>query len=207
MVNHQYVWLFWASAFLIPWIVLFSLFPRYRRVMCWASILTSPFGLTEPLFVPSYWNPPSLFHLAQTTRFDLESLIFTFAIGGVGAVLYNGLTHQTLRPMAQAERKREHHRLHRTVLLFPFLVFSLLYFLPWNVIYPGVIAMAAGAAGTMLCRPDLKVKTLIGGVLFLSLYFLFMLVQIGRKFTGSSLCSRPTSIACITTASFTSAMY
>ncbi len=95
-----------------------------------ASVLTSPFGLTEPLFVPAYWNPPSIFHLVETTRFDIESLIFTFAIGGVGAVLYNVLTRQTLRPMAQVEREQPHHSMHRAALLLPIIVFPILYFSP-----------------------------------------------------------------------------
>ena len=59
-----------------------------------ASLLTMPFGLTEALFVPRYWDPPSLFDLAQRTGFDIESLIFSFGIGGVGSVLYNILTGQ-----------------------------------------------------------------------------------------------------------------
>lgn len=46
------------------------------------SLLTAPFGLTEPLFVPEYWNPPSLFVLEQRTGFDLEIFIFCFGIGG-----------------------------------------------------------------------------------------------------------------------------
>lgn len=45
------------------------------------SLATAFFGLTEPLFVPEYWNPPTLFDLAQRTGFDLESLIFCFGIG------------------------------------------------------------------------------------------------------------------------------
>lgn len=53
------------------------------------SLATAPFGLTEPLFVPEYWNPPTLFDLAQRTGFDLESLIFCFGIGGVSSVLYS----------------------------------------------------------------------------------------------------------------------
>ena len=47
-----------------------------------------PLGLSEPLFVPGYWNPPSLFNLAQKTGFDIESILFSFAIGGIGSVLY-----------------------------------------------------------------------------------------------------------------------
>jgi hypothetical protein len=78
----QYVWLLWSTAFLVPWAALFAWFPRHRRSMVWASLFTTPFGLTEPLFVPEYWSPPSLFDLARTTGFDIESLVFSFAIGG-----------------------------------------------------------------------------------------------------------------------------
>lgn len=50
--------------------------------MLYVSFLTSLLGLTEPIFVPKYWNPPSLFNLAQNTGFDIESLLFSFGIGG-----------------------------------------------------------------------------------------------------------------------------
>ena len=63
--------------------------------MLLVSVFTMPFGLTEPLFVPRYWDPPSLFNLAATTGFDIESLIFCFAIGGIGAVLYDKHLDQT----------------------------------------------------------------------------------------------------------------
>ena len=64
--------------------------------MWWASVYMAPFGLTEPLFVPEYWNPPSLFELAQKTGFDIESFIFSFAIGGIGAVLYTSLMRKRI---------------------------------------------------------------------------------------------------------------
>src|SRR3990167_2463961 len=99
MISIQYVWLVWSTAFLIPWIILYAVIPSHRKVMLWTSAFTAPFGLTEPLFVPEYWSPPSLFDLARTTGFDIESLIFCFGIGGVGAVLYNVLTKQELRPV------------------------------------------------------------------------------------------------------------
>lgn len=50
--------------------------------MLWQACFTTPFGLTEPLFVPNYWSPPSLFDLARSTGFDIESFIFSFGIGG-----------------------------------------------------------------------------------------------------------------------------
>jgi len=59
--------------------------------MILVSLLTAPLGLTEPFFVPAYWLPFTLFDLARQTRFDLESLLFSFAVGGTGAILYESL--------------------------------------------------------------------------------------------------------------------
>jgi|TARA_R110002094_G_scaffold175624_1_gene155926 ABC-type multidrug transport system permease subunit len=54
LVPEKFVWFVWASAFLVPWMVAFGAFPAHRRVILWASLFTTPFGLTEPLFVPEY---------------------------------------------------------------------------------------------------------------------------------------------------------
>lgn len=139
------------------------------------SLATTPFGLTEPLFVPEYWNPPTLFDLAQRTGFDLESLIFCFGIGGVGSVLYSVLAHRSDVPVPASEKRLPLHRHHYKALASPFVAFLLLYFLPWNPIYPSIAAMAVGAIATVRCRPDLKTKTWVGGVLFLAYYLVFFL--------------------------------
>lgn len=174
MIPEQYVWLVWSSAFLVPWGILFTWFPRHRRSMLWASLFTTPFGLTEPLFVPEYWRPPSLFDLAETTGFDIESLIFCFGIGGVGAVLVNVLTGRRADPLPAGERHRPRHRLHLLALALPFLVFPFLWFLPWNPIYPGIVAMGIGAAATVACRPDLLRNTLLGAAIFTVYYVVFL---------------------------------
>ncbi len=67
MISDQYVWLVWSISFLIPWFMIYLLYPKVRQQMFKGSIYTAPFSLTEPLFVPEYWNPPTLFHLAQRT--------------------------------------------------------------------------------------------------------------------------------------------
>lgn len=176
MISEQYVWLSWSSAFLLPWLGLFFCFRRYRKIMTWASLLTMPFGLSEPLFVPRYWNPPSLFDLAQRTGFDIESLIFCFGIGGVGTVLYNIATDHDLKPIGSCERGKHRHQYHRVALLAPIVAFPIFYFMPCNPIYPAVAAMAFGGAATIACRNDLKSKTLVGGGLFTAYYAVFMLL-------------------------------
>lgn len=175
MISDKYLWLVWSSAFLVPWVALFVAFPRHRKPMLWASLFTMPFGLTEPLFVPEYWNPPSLFDLAQRTGFDIESLVFCFGIGGVGAILFNVLTRRRPQPVSDEERHGPRHRFHRLALVSPFLIFPVLYFLAWNPIYPSIVAMGLGAVATVLCRPDLKVATVAGAVVFLAYYVVFLI--------------------------------
>lgn len=174
----KYVWLVWSSAFLIPWALLYLGKPGFRKEMMHVSLATSMLGFSEPIFVPEYWNPPSLFDLAQRTGFDVESLIFCFAIGGIGAVMYNVVTNRGLDEVPHSARYNGLHRWHRLAIAAPFLSFPLLYFLPWNPIYPGIVALAVGGVANVLCRPDLLRNTLIGGVLFLLLYSIFMLLLV-----------------------------
>lgn len=174
MIPMPYVWLAWSSAFLVPWALLYWRFPGQRRAMRWASTFTTPFGLTEPLFVPEYWDPPSLFGLAQRTGFDIESLIFCFGIGGVAAVLVNVVTGRGSRRVSALEQRHPRHAFHRWVLLAPFLVFVLLLPLDWNPIYPGIIAMFVGAFANAWCRPDLWQRSVLGSLVFLAYYALFL---------------------------------
>lgn len=177
-MRYHYAWLLWSSAFLGPWVALYVARPALRREMLRVSFATSLLGLTEPIFVPEYWSPPSLFELAQRTGFDIESLIFCFAIGGIGAVMYNALAGRSLRPVPREERHSGRHRFHRLALAAPFIAFPPLYFLPWNPIHAGIVALAVGGAANVLCRPDLARNSLLGGALFLLLYATFMLALI-----------------------------
>ena len=174
-MKQHYVWLIWSSAFLIPWTALYLARPTLRAVMWRVSLATMLFGLTEPIFVPEYWNPPSLFELAQRTGFDIESLIFSFALGGISTVLYDAFARRNLVAASPALRHAPWHRLHRWALLLPFVVFVPLYVLPWNPIYPVLTCLVLGAIASTLCRPELWRKSLVGGVLFFALYAVFML--------------------------------
>lgn len=195
MIPDNYVWLVWSSAFLVPWAALFVAFPQHRRPMLWASLFTTPFGLTEPLFVPEYWDPPSLFALAQRTGFDIESLIFCFGIGGVGAVLFNVIAQRRPQAVSEEQRHGQRHRFHRLALASPFLIFPVLYFLPWNPIYPSIVAMIVGAVATVLCRPDLKVATLAGAAVFLAYYVVFL---VGLEVTAPNYIERVWNLDALT---------
>ena len=116
----HYVWLTWSSAFLLPWVALYAMKSTFHREMLRVSLLTSLLGFSEPIFVPTYWNPPSLFDLAQRTGFDIESLIFCFAIGGICAVAYNVIANRKLGEVSCTERHSRHHRWHHLAISAPF---------------------------------------------------------------------------------------
>ncbi|WP_062054194.1 lycopene cyclase domain-containing protein [Aquimarina longa] len=170
----QYVWFIWSLIILALWAIIYLSKKAYRKEMLKMSLITMPFGLTEPLFVPEYWMPPSLFNLAEKTSFDIESLIFSFAIGGIGVVLYNLIFKQNLIEVDHTERNHRRHLLHKYILFIPAVVFLFLAVLTTlNHIYCGTIAMFIGGLSTLYCRPDLKRKIWVGGILFTILYFIY----------------------------------
>lgn len=165
-------WLVFSLILLIIWLVIFIFRKGLRKEMFWVSLFTMPFGLTEPLFVPEYWNPPSLFNLASSTGFDIESLIFTFSVGGIASVIYESIFRTKYKKMSMGEQHGKRHRYHLLALFSPIIAFVFLYFLTGlNPIYSAIIAMFMGGVAAATCRPDLKKKTLVGGFLFLALYF------------------------------------
>lgn len=138
--------------------------------MLWISFSTMLLGLTEPLFVPEYWNPPSLFDLAQKTGFDIESLIFSFSIGGIISVLYEIIFRKQ-----KHKKTKEKHSWHWIAVASPFFIFLILFFtLTINSIYSAVIAMLIGSIIIMICRKDLTRKMLVSGLLFLLFYFILV---------------------------------
>lgn len=168
-------WLIFSLILFVIWIILF-IFSRSKKEMLIVSALTMLFGLTEPLFVPEYWSPPSLFNLAVKTGFDIESLIFSFAIGGIGAILYEIVFKVRHRRISRHEMHNSRHKYHLLSLFSPVIAFVLLWFLTdLNPIYSASIAMLIGGLSAMVCRLDLKKKIVLGGVMFLVLYFIFFI--------------------------------
>jgi len=167
-------WLVFSLILLGGWLVIFAFMPFARKKMIWASLLTAVFGLTEPLFVPEYWSPPSLFNLAARTGFDIESLIFSFAFGGIGVTLYSFVFSGNEMKISRHETQKNRHRFHKLAVISPAIVFPVLYLsTSLNPIYTSIISMFIGGIATALCRPDLIKNVFLGGVIFAGFYFIF----------------------------------
>ncbi|UCE66404.1 MAG: hypothetical protein JSU85_16445 [Candidatus Zixiibacteriota bacterium] len=82
-------YLFGCIILMVFWLITLIILIRKRmsrdlHEFLWASYACSLLGITEPLFVPEYWNPPSIIKFC---RWDFESFIFCFAVGGIAAVI------------------------------------------------------------------------------------------------------------------------
>jgi len=177
----QYIWLIWSLILVAIWLVIYFFLGSKdkKREMFLTSIWTSVFGLTEPIFVPEYWAPPSLFNLALKTGFDIESIIFSFGIGGIAVVLYEMIFRTKHISMSLKERHSARHHFHLPALLSAPVLFVLFYFLTaLNPIYSAILAMAISGIITWYCRPDLKKKMIVSAFLFLALYFFYFLTLI-----------------------------
>jgi len=177
----QLAWFLWSLAFLALWGIVYLLLKSKdsKKEMLLVSLWTSLTGFTEPLFVPEYWNPPSLFDLAHQTGFDIESFIFAFAVGGIAVVIYERILRVSHKQIKLHEWHLPRHRYHPfAVLSIPIIFLFLLIVTPLNPIYSAVIAMIVGGIATWYCRPDLKNKMIVSAFIFLGIYFIYFLTLI-----------------------------
>lgn len=172
----RYAYLAWSVILLALWSGVYLWRKRDRAKILRMSFYTSLLGLTEPLFVPAYWHPATLFGLADRIHFDLESLLFAFAAGGLASSLYEAVIPARSVHVDKSEQHRRKHRYHALALSAPLWIFPLLYLsLPFNVIYIASLSMLLSGLTALLCRPDLWRSMLIGAAIFSLLYFLFFM--------------------------------
>lgn len=180
----QYIWLIWSLILIVIWLIIYASLGSSgaKKEMLYVSLWTSLLGLTEPLFVPEYWSPPSLFDLAVRTGFDIESIIFSFGIGGIAVVLYERIWRNRHLSMSVKEHNLPHHKFHIwTLLSAPVALVALLFLTDLNPLHSAIIAMLIGGFATWYCRPDLKKKMVLSAFLFLALYFVYFLTLIAMS--------------------------
>lgn len=172
----EYAWLVWSLILAGIWLTIYFLLDTKdkKREMLIVSLWTSLFGFTEPLFVPEYWSPPSLFNLNVLTGFDIESVLWSFGVGGIVVVLYEYIFNTKHLHLSHSEQDRKRHRFHFVAIgVTPALFVALLLFTDWNIIYISIVSLVVGGIATWYCRPDLKKKMIASAFLFLGAYFFY----------------------------------
>lgn len=182
---YNYAYLIGSLVLLVVWTGLFLARPMLRKKMFLVSSLTAPLGLTEPFFIPRYWEPLTIFNLAGKYRVDIESIIFAFAVGGIAAVVFEFVSGAREKRLAHRVQHQAQHQLHTLAVLSPIAVFAFFSLLtPINPIYSAIIGLTFGALATAWCRPDLAGSIKKGAGLFTGLYFAIFLITFVWLFPG-----------------------
>jgi hypothetical protein len=171
----RYAYLAGSSAFLLIWLALWWRSSHLRRMlMLRVSAATALLGLLEPYYVPEYWHPPTLFDLTTETGFDIESVLFSFSIGGIATAVYGALRSTRQLRGSAAEPGGPRHVLHGVAIAIPVpVIVALALLTPLNPIVTTIAALSTGVVISAACRPDLVARMLVCGLLFLGLYFVF----------------------------------
>lgn len=159
----QYAYLVASLIIFTVWLALFHHRRDLRKEMLVMSLLAAPLGLFDFWFVPSYWQPITLFHLPV----GLEGILYSFSIGGIAAVLYGEIARRTPRHI---------HNWHRRSSAFVLLLTLVVFLVLKNASVPNpmialYVALLVGIAAILYLRKDLVRGTLIGGLAFGALYF------------------------------------
>jgi hypothetical protein len=194
---------FWALALGIVWLRGDS---RNLHEFWWGSLVCSLLGFSEPLFVPAYWDPPSILSYG---RWDFESFLFCFAIGGISAVApewrlwrrffqtidsavwrvirailapFRRLTGTNTPSSDEIMLSAEELRRENALLLAVFLgSFGFTAHTGLNVIYNAALASIAMGVYIAWRRPRLRWQVWSGALLFLLIYTVVLQV-VGRLY-------------------------
>jgi hypothetical protein len=172
MQNYHYSYLVGALIFDAAWLACYLLGKSYRAVIRWGTLISAPLALTNILFVPQYWTPPSLFDLDQKIRVGIEDFLWAAAVGGIASVVAEILLKERLSALRKGARKRQFAPF--VVVVVVFIALEL-----WHsdkTIYNTIIAFAIGAIVIAVLRSDLIPTMLIGALSFTALYFVLFLI-------------------------------
>ncbi len=174
----QYAYFIGCLIFFLVWLAFFILRKDLRKEMIFGSLLALPFSFSEILWVPEYWNPPSLFNLISKYGVGIESFLFCAICGGVAAVAYEVVYRKKTVKM----------RLKSKYLFGPYILVAVIFvllelFIPEKTIYNAMVSSLAGIIIIAVKRKDLIMQIIAGGTSFLAIYFIFFLI-FGKLFPG-----------------------
>jgi hypothetical protein len=169
-----YNFLILSLLFLIPGTIIFMLRSDLRIVIAIMALCSIPFAFTESLFYPSYWEPKFLFDLADRIGFGIEDVLFVIGLSAFTSTAYPffcGACYEALgdvNPWAIFKRCA-------AIMGTTFVLIIIVMLLDIEMIYGSFGIMLGISAFIGLCRKDLIVPGLFGGLISMFVYSLLSL--------------------------------
>ncbi|MFA4818562.1 MAG: lycopene cyclase domain-containing protein [Patescibacteria group bacterium] len=171
----QYAYIIGCGLLLVPWLIIFVRRVDLRKEMIWAGIIGSLLAITDFLYVPEYWRPPTIFNLVNKVGFSIEDLVFGFLGGGLASVIFEFIEQRKLK--RQLFNRRYPHYL--ALIIFALFYVFLEFIYPNKTIYNVSVSMLIGATMMAFYRRDLIQQMIFSGIFFCIIYsFLFVLFNL-----------------------------
>ena len=171
----MYAYLMWCIILGITWAILFLHRKDLRYEMIFTTLFFLPFGLTQFLFVPQYWNPQVIHKFLGL--FDLESLLFMAFTGGISSVIYQEIFNYRLRKSKQELAWRYHsYIIYSTIILFTILLVLVKLFTTLSVLRTSLLFLLILTPYFLIARKDLLKASLLGALAFTAVYIISLLM-------------------------------
>lgn len=179
----------------IPGLIILLLRRDLRPAISIMALVSIPFGFTESLFYPDYWEPVFLWDLADKIGFGLEDILFVAGLGALTCSIYAFVFRKRFSSVVFTNRKSSLFYAVAVLFITGLLVFAAV-LLRIPMIYGSVAIMLLMSAALLAVRRDLILPSLAGGLLTCAVYTciciifsvffkdVFFLVWHGEKFSN-----------------------
>lgn len=159
-----------TALFGVVWILIWYGRPDLRRALWFGSLISMPLGLTEPFFIPNYWAPSVLW---SYRGWDIESLIWSFFLGGIAAVLFETVWRKRL----VRSKKYTPHWLAVCLLVAGFAsVVTAVWYFDFSTLHNCLVFAFVVILALWAIRPDLVGISLKGGLVLTAIYIAIFLM-------------------------------
>lgn len=158
----SYHFLTLSLLFCIPGLVVYLLRSDLRQVIHILAIVSIPFGFTEFLFYPSYWEPKFLFDLVHVLGFGIEDLLFVIGLSAFTSTSYPFFFRKQFAKW-EGTGFSPKYRILLLVLLFVTLV-PTVHAMGIHLIYGAPLIMLSFSSILLFLRRDLLIPAVLGGV-------------------------------------------
>ncbi|MDD5621142.1 MAG: lycopene cyclase domain-containing protein [Candidatus Pacebacteria bacterium] len=174
-INLYCAYLLLSLALLSIWFIIFIISKKTRREQLIMSVIFLPLGtLYEILHFYDYWKPESIFSFRiGTINILLEDFIFSFAIIGIGSVIYELIFRKRLRKI----NKRGSPILNILyIILIDVIVLLSLFYSGVNSIIAVAVSAIALTIFILIQRKDLFANSLTTGLVMAILMFIIYFI-------------------------------
>lgn len=184
MVIMVYAYLILVAPYMMLWLAFFILRKDIRRKLFFSSAISALLGISEILFILNYWLP-QFQTIPIFTNLFVESILFTFFLGGVVSTFYQVLFKEKLFKI----------RINPLVTLIAPLLFLTYFLNPFrvNIMVYVFTSMFIGSLITMYLGKNSKqiifsglINTLFYSIVYFSLWYAFPELPASYQFQNLS---------------------